>query len=57
MADEKSQAKPFESGILNKTTGRPGDTIQRSYNTEVVKERPQKPSSVYPSQPEVKKKG
>jgi hypothetical protein len=41
MADEKNQPKPFSSGILSQTSGRPGETIQRTYNNEVVRERPQ----------------
>jgi hypothetical protein len=52
MADEKSQPKPFSSGILSQTTGRPGETVQRSYDNEVVKERPRThaPTSPPPSE-------
>ena len=49
MADEKNQPKPFANGILSQTTGRPGDTVQRSYNNEVVKGRLQSSGTSKPS--------
>ena len=57
MADEKNQEKPFASGIISQTTGQPGETVQKSYNTEVIKERPQPHVPLSPSRTTVEKRG
>lgn len=57
MADEKSRPKPFASGILSQTTGRPGETVQQSYKNEVVKERSRTHAPVSSSRPASKPKG
>ena len=46
MADDKKPVhKPFAGGILSQTSGKPGETIQETYDNEVVKERTQRSGS------------
>jgi hypothetical protein len=57
MAEEKTQSKPFAGGILIQTTGRPGDTVQRSFDREVVKGRPGQTTEVKPPAASGEKRG